>query len=295
MQEKSFTNYQLGIKLNSYIDEKCNVWFQAKQVAQILGYKNTEHAIKRHVSENHKRTFLFCSPPETGGQQNDTRGKYCLFVDEAGFYELVFKSRLPSARIFREWVFTIVLPSIRKFGYYKMIDSRIKQRVIIDGKKYYKHPVFSNYAASKNGNVLSLRSKKIISMVKNGSGYLYFNIYDEKLEKRKNYTQHRFVYEVFRGPIPRCFEVDHINEIKSDNRIKNLQLLSHKHNIEKSKNRPVISINIETGKERRYNSIKTAAIQFDISAGNISKVCRKKGKSLSSRKNGKKYIFKYLD
>ena len=183
MQEKSFTNYQLGIKLNSYIDEKCNVWFQAKQVAQILGYKNTEHAIKRHVSENHKRTFLFCSPPETGGQQNDTRGKYCLFVDEAGFYELVFKSRLPSARIFREWVFTIVLPSIRKFGYYKMIDSRIKQRVIIDGKKYYKHPVFSNYAASKNGNVLSLRSKKI-SMVKNGRGYLYFNIYDEKLEKR---------------------------------------------------------------------------------------------------------------
>ena len=295
MQEKSFTNYQLGIKLNSYIDEKCNVWFQAKQVAQILGYKNTEHAIKRHVSENHKRTFLFCSPPETGGQQNDTRGKYCLFVDEAGFYELVFKSRFPSARIFREWVFTIVLPSIRKFGYYKMIDSRIKQRVIIDGKKYYKHPVFSNYAASKNGNVLSLRSKKIISMVKNGSGYLYFNIYDEKLEKRKNYTQHRFVYEVFRGPIPRCFEVDHINEIKSDNRIKNLQLLSHKHNIEKSKNRPIISINIETGKERRYNSIKTAAIQFDISAGNISKVCRKKGKSLSSRKNGKKYTFKYLD
>ena len=295
MQEKSFTNYQLGIKLNSYIDEKCNVWFQAKQVAQILGYKNTEHAIKRHVSENHKRTFLFCSPPETGGQQNDTRGKYCLFVDEAGFYELVFKSRFPSARIFREWVFTIVLPSIRKFGYYKMIDSRIKQRVIIDGKKYYKHPVFSNYAASKNGNVLSLRSKKIISMVKNGSGYLYFNIYDEKLEKRKNYTQHRFVYEVFRGPIPRCFEVDHINEIKSDNRIKNLQLLSHKHNIEKSKNRPIISINIETGKERRYNSIKTAAIELDISAGNISKVCRKKGKSLSSRKNGKKYTFKYLD
>ena len=295
MQEKSFTNYQLGIKFNSYIDEKLRVWFKAKEVAQILGYKNTEKAIKSHVSENHKRTFLFCCPCETHGQQIDTRGKYCLFVDEAGFYELVFKSRLPSARIFREWVFTKVLPSIRKYGYYRMIDSRIKQRVIIDGKKYYKHPVFSNYAASKNGNVLSLRSKKIISMVKNGSGYLYFNIYDEKLEKRKNYTQHRFVYEVFRGPIPRCFEVDHINEIKSDNRIKNLQLLSHKHNIEKSKNRPIISINIETGKERRYNSIKTAAIELDISAGNISKVCSKKGKSLSSKKNGKKYTFRYLD
>ena len=67
MIEKSFINSQLGIKFNSYNDGKCRVWFKAKEVAQILGYKNTEHAIKRHVSENHKRTFL-CCPPETGGQ-----------------------------------------------------------------------------------------------------------------------------------------------------------------------------------------------------------------------------------
>ena len=135
MQEKTFINLQLGIKFNSYIDQKCRVWFKAKEVAEILGYKNTEHAVKRHVSENHKRTFLFSCLPETGGQQNDTRGKYCLFLNEAGFYELVFKSRLPSAKMFREWVFTKVLPSIRKYGYYKMIDPRIKQRVIIDGVK----------------------------------------------------------------------------------------------------------------------------------------------------------------
>ena len=295
MQEKSFINQQLGIKFNSYIDHKWRVWFKAKEVAQILGYKNTEHAIKRHVSENHKRTFLFCSPPETGGQQNDTRGKYFIFFDDAGFYELVFKSRLPSARIFREWVFAKVLPSIRKYGYYKMIDSRIKQRVIFEGKKYYKHLVFSNYASNKNGDILSLKTKKILSMLKGTNGYLFFKLYDKKLEKPINYSQHRFVYEVFRGTIPRCFEVDHINEIKIDNRIKNLQLLSHKNNIEKSKNRPIISINIETGKERRYNSIKTAAIELDISAGNISKVCRKKGKSLSSRKNGMKYTFKFID
>ena len=144
--EKVFNNRNLGIKFNSYIDKKLTVWFKAKEVAQILGYKNTEHAIKRHVSENHKKTFLLscppetggqqikCCPPETGGQQNDTRGKYCIFIDEAGLYELVFKSRLPSAKMFREWVFTKVLPSIRKYGYYKIIDSRIKQRVIFEGK-----------------------------------------------------------------------------------------------------------------------------------------------------------------
>ena len=70
MQEKSFINQQLGIKFNSYIDHKWRVWFKAKEVAQILGYKNTEHAIKRHVSENYKMLRL-CCPPETGGRQND--------------------------------------------------------------------------------------------------------------------------------------------------------------------------------------------------------------------------------
>ena len=63
MLEKSFINNQLGIKFNSYVDSKCRVWFKAKEVAQILGYKNTDDAIKRHVSENHKRTFLLSCPP----------------------------------------------------------------------------------------------------------------------------------------------------------------------------------------------------------------------------------------
>ena len=285
MQEKSFINYQLGIKFKSYIDRKCRVWFKAEEVAQILGYKKTENAINRHVSENHKRTFLLSCHPVSGCQvikscprdsRGQVQGRWIIFLDEAGFYELVFKSRLRSAIIFREWVFSKVLPSIRKFGYYKNFDSKIKQRVIIDGKKYYKHLVFSNYAANKNGDVLSLKSERILKMRNNGNGYLFFKIFDKKLEKSKNYYQHRFVYEVFRGPIPSCFEVDHQNNIRSDNRIKNLQLLTPKQNVEKSKNRPIISTNIETGKEKRYISIKKASIELDISGGNISQVCRKK-------------------
>ena len=90
--EKVFINRNLGIKFNSYIDNKLRVWFEAKQVANILGYRDTNQAIRKHVSENHKITFLFCSPVETTGQQIDTRGKYCVFVDEPGFYELVFSS-----------------------------------------------------------------------------------------------------------------------------------------------------------------------------------------------------------
>ena len=135
MQEKTFINNQLGIKFNSFIDRKCRVWFKAKEVAQILGYKNTDDAIKRHVIENHKRTFLLSCPRESRGQvQNlkscppETRGqikkscppetgcqvqgRWIIFIDEAGFYELVFKSRLPSAKMFREWVFSKVAGNI---------------------------------------------------------------------------------------------------------------------------------------------------------------------------------------
>ena len=129
-------------------------------------------------------------------------------------------------------------------------------------------------------------------MTKNNSGYLYFSICNKKLEKVIKYKQHRFVYEVFVGPIPRCFEVDHINNIRTDDRLKNLRLLTHKQNIEKSekKNRAIISTCIETGEEKRFISIKTAAFELDIGAGNISKVCRKNVNFYHLKKMEKIYI-----
>ena len=292
MQEKTFINNQLGIKFNSYIDQKCRVWFKAKEVAEILGYKDTNQSIRKNVSENHKKKILLNQPVQSTGcsmnQQCETHGcSMTYLIDEAGFYELVFKSRLPSAIIFREWVFTKVLPSIRKYGYYKRFDTRMKQRVIIDEVKYYKHPVFSNYAASKNGDVINVKTERILKMKDNGHGYLYFNICDKKLEKPKNYYQHRFVYEVFKGPIPRFFQIDHVNNCKTDNRIKNLQILTHKQNVQKSSNKAVISTCIETGKGKRYISIKKASIVLDIHFSHISKICRKKGKTATSKKDGK--------
>ena len=55
---------------------------------------------------------------------------------------------------------------------------------------------------------------------------------------------------MFKGLIPRCLEIDHINNCKTDNRIKNLQLLNHKQNVGKSRNRAIVSINVENGKKR---------------------------------------------
>ena len=287
--EKSFTHSQLGIKLNSYIDEECNVFFKAKEVAQILGYKNTEDAIKRHVSENNKIKKV---------QHRETRGcTFTFYINEPGFYELVFKSRLPAAKIFREWVFNKVLPSIRKHGYYNMFKSKRKKRVIIDGVKFYKHDVFDNYAASKDGVVINLKNKKIMKMSKNNSGYLSFGIYNKNLKKTKAYFQHRFVYEVFNGKIPPNFEIDHINGIKTDNQKINLQLLTHQQNVEKSSGKPIISISIETGEKKRFDSIKKASIELDINKATISNICckRKSFKTAKSKKDRCKYTFKFID
>ena len=154
MIKRKFTNEDLGIEINSYIDNKQNVWFRGKDVAEILGYSKPRNAVERHVSNNHKMLQLCWGPetgrqqndtrgPETGRQQNDigggktppqqndTRGKYCIFIDEAGFYELVFSSKLEAAKKFRDWVFTTVLPSIRKYGQYKTFDSPWNKMIMI--------------------------------------------------------------------------------------------------------------------------------------------------------------------
>ena len=150
MLEKKFKNVDLGIELTSYLDNQQNVFFLGKDVATILGYSNTKEALKRHVLEENKMIRFMqvnyrgretrpqqndnrggkTRPQqndnrgrETRPQQNDNRGKYYTIINEPGFYELVFGSKLEFAKKFRQWVFNTVLPSIRKYGYFKMFDN----------------------------------------------------------------------------------------------------------------------------------------------------------------------------
>ena len=112
MIEKKYSNKEMNIELTSFLDNKQNVWFRGKEIAKILGYKDTVNALKQHVSvENKMIQFIRpnCWGGETPPQQNDTRGKYYTFINEPGFYELVFSSKLGFAKRFRQWVFTTVL------------------------------------------------------------------------------------------------------------------------------------------------------------------------------------------
>ena len=110
----------------------------------------------------------------------------------------------------------------------------MNKMLVIDNEKYYNHPFILNYLASKNGNIYSLKSNKNLSKNRtNGNGYLIFYFYNNEKSKYQNYYFHRFVYEVFYGLIPKCKQVDHQNQIKNDNRIENLQLLTPQENIKK--------------------------------------------------------------
>ncbi len=84
-------------------------WFVGKDVAEVLGYSNTRDALDRHVDAEDRRVSGITTP---GGLQN------MAVINESGLYSLIMSSKLPTAKEFKRWVTSEVLPSIRKNGGY---------------------------------------------------------------------------------------------------------------------------------------------------------------------------------
>ena len=93
-------------------------WFIGKDVAEILGYNNTKDAISVHVDEEDKRVFLRSYFPTL---EIPNRG--LTAINESGLYSLILSSKLPTARQFKRWVTSEVLPSIRKTGGYGVTNN----------------------------------------------------------------------------------------------------------------------------------------------------------------------------
>ena len=108
-------------ELRIIVDPKGDVWFVASDVAKSLGYVNAKDAIKRHVDE--EDTILlqlsdfqrgsFWAPLEINELDS------IRVINESGLYSLILSSKLESAKRFKKWVTSEVLPSIRKTGEYK--------------------------------------------------------------------------------------------------------------------------------------------------------------------------------
>ena len=163
----------------------------------------------------------------------------------------------------------------------------------IQNIKFYSHPIYSKYFASEDGQILSKKRKKILKFWLNrDKGYQYFSLYINNT--KKTYLVSRFVYECFKGNIPDDKEVDHLDNNKENNSIKNLQLLTRKENVRKSCCKKVKSFNIETRKEKKFKSVNEAAKYNCISPSAVCLNCKKITKTTKSKRDDMVYIFNYL-
>ena len=87
-------------------------YFVGKDVAEALGYKKSENAIAIHVDKD--------DTLKQGGVDRLGRKNHVVFINESGLYSLILSSKLESAKRFKRWVTSEVLPAIRKNGRYEL-------------------------------------------------------------------------------------------------------------------------------------------------------------------------------
>lgn len=103
-----FNSSEFGNMRTVTIDDE--PWFVGKDVAEALGYSNARDALSKHVDKEDKGVAK-CDTP--GGKQD------LSIINESGLYALIFGSKLESAKRFKHWVTSEVLPTIRKTGGYQ--------------------------------------------------------------------------------------------------------------------------------------------------------------------------------
>lgn len=91
-------------------------WFVGKDVAEILGYSKPANALTRHVDDEDKMMGVQNVTPYIVDTQG--RKQYPTLINESGLYSLILSSKLPSAKEFKHWITSEVLPQIRKTGKY---------------------------------------------------------------------------------------------------------------------------------------------------------------------------------
>lgn len=102
-----YTHDELGSIRTLNIDGE--PWFVGKDVAAALAYGDTTQAIRKHVDSEDKLTRQI----DSSGQKRNV-----IVINESGLYGLILSSKLPSAKKFKRWVTSEVLPDIRKLGVY---------------------------------------------------------------------------------------------------------------------------------------------------------------------------------
>ena len=124
--------------LRVFIDDRGNFWFIGSEIASMMGYNDTDQAIRYNVPEEYKLTRKVYG----SGQ-----GRDMIIISEMGLYALAMRSKLPSARQFQDWVYRVI-SRIRQHGGYISPNSNLLQVVDIIPEQY--RQAFTNMIDIKN-------------------------------------------------------------------------------------------------------------------------------------------------
>ncbi len=201
---KVFKNQEFGSVRTLVIDKE--PWFVGKDVAEVLGYKNQNDALSKHVDDEDKDTIAI---RDSIGRNRDTP-----IINESGLYSLILSSKLPSAKKFKRWVTSEVLPALRKTGQYQvkelsgrelMAKALIEAQSVLAAKdkqieQMKPKALFADAVASSSTSILIGQLAKILTQngYKTGQNRLFARLREEGyLSSRKgndwNMPQQRYV------------------------------------------------------------------------------------------------------
>lgn len=144
-------------------------WFVGKDVAEILGYSNPRDALSKHVDSEDKNSVAIYDGNK--GNPNLT------IINESGVYALVFSSKLQSAKKFKHWVTSEVLPTLRKTGSYatpQLTGEELMAKALIEAKSVLERQnkqiiemkpkaLFADTVAASDSSILVGQEAKLIS------------------------------------------------------------------------------------------------------------------------------------
>lgn len=152
-----FKNAEFGEIRTVTIDDE--PWFVAKDVAMALGYTNTKQAIKVNVSEEDRKHL---PKSDFGGSKSNTskiNNNGAMVINESGLYSLILSSKLPTAKKFKHWVTSEVLPSIRKNnGYIMNQENMTPEQIMAEGIL-----IAQRIIESKNKEIERMKPKEVFA------------------------------------------------------------------------------------------------------------------------------------
>lgn len=173
-------------------------------------------------------------------------------------------------------------------------------KIEIDNCVYYIHPIYDLYASDENGNIIYIVKHTPYKGIKHYDGYMTCGVRKYGRKNHKGCKVHRFVWECFNGFVPHGKIIDHINDIRDDNRLCNLQLMTQQQNNFAAENHQnekcVKATNCDTNEVPHYNGTFVVEKYLGVHAGTVKMICdRDKYRKTSTSKNdGCKYKFEYV-